>query len=72
MRQNLFERIVEARDALHAAEEAHPDSPALAALHERANGLLARFGHLFTDDQYQTLSGGGPNKPPLPDDTGGG
>lgn len=64
MKNNLFARICTFRQRLLAAEAAHPDSPHLAALHEAANDLLGRFGHLFTEEQYQALSGGGPNKPP--------
>ncbi len=58
MRDTHFQKFAAVREALLAAEEAHPGSTPLATLHARASEALDSHSHLFTDDQYVALSGG--------------
>lgn len=64
MRYDAFDDLSKARDALAAAEEAHPGCPRLAALHARLGRALDRFSHLLTEEQYVALGGGTPKTPP--------
>ncbi len=58
MRESTFQKLADARSALLAAEQAHPDSAELKTLHTALFGIVKDHAALLTDDQYQTLSGG--------------
>jgi hypothetical protein len=63
MRDDHFQKFAKVRVALLAAEDAHPGSNALKALHARASEALDSHWHLFTDEQYVALGGGVPKEP---------
>lgn len=69
----LLEKMRDARTALHEAEAAHPNSPALAKLHASALRLLylAHQMGFVTQSQRDELAmpqdGGTPKTPPPPD-----
>lgn len=58
MRADHYQKFVTVKQRLLDAEAAHPKSPELKALHEAMGEALDDFGHLFTDEQFQPLSGG--------------
>lgn len=51
------------RRALDRAEQAHPDSPHLATLHQRLAELRDTFRSDLPDDQFIALGGGTPKTP---------
>ena len=68
----MFDRMRQAKIVLHEAEAAHPDSPALAAVHRHATSLVrlaGRAGWLSQSqvDELLTPQGGGTPKTPEPD-----
>jgi hypothetical protein len=68
----MFDRMRQAKIALHEAEAAHPDSPVLAAVHRHATALVFLAGKRgllsrVQMDELLTPQGGGTPKTPEPD-----
>lgn len=57
MRDDHFQKFAKFRASLIAAEAANPGGTPLKVLHSRASALLDEYSHMFTDEQYTTLSG---------------
>lgn len=58
MRADHYQKFVDIAEAMNAVDKENPGSRAMKVLRARVHEALDSHAHLFTDEQFQPLSGG--------------